>query len=173
MLQYKDEDIEIKRLSDKYSHDISSFYCNDTELEDFIKTEAIDFQQNLLGVTHLFYIKQQLVGFVTLSTDIVYKQSLPKKEMPSISHKTYPALLIGRLAIQEEWKHKYIGTKICIWVQGLVLKAHKYAGCKFLKVDSKPDAIDFYKKCQFIELKNEASETITLMKPIKPKQLIS
>ena len=141
MYNYNDKDIVIKRLSEKHLEDISNFCCDDTELEEFIKNEALDYQQNLLGVTHLFYIKQQLVGFVTLSTDVVYKKFLPKKEIPNIPLKTYPSLLIGRLAIQKEWKRKYVGTKICQWVQAVVIKGHKYAGCKFIKVDSKPDAI--------------------------------
>lgn len=47
--------IKVEILSEQ--HNIGNFSCGIKEIDEFIHTEAIDFQNERLGVTYLFFMK--------------------------------------------------------------------------------------------------------------------
>ena len=153
--------IEIFRLSE--SHDTSKFSCGQADLDTFIQKEALDFQKEALGITHLFYYDNKLVGFVTLSMADIRKKILPDGISPDISIKNNPALLIGRLGVTKEKQGRKIGTFICNWSRAKALTNLEWIGCRFLIVDAKPDTTIFYKKCGFTMLPDQDDKKLKIM----------
>ncbi|MDR0460350.1 MAG: hypothetical protein LBH62_02770 [Nitrososphaerota archaeon] len=69
-----DEHWQRKALNDK--SDLTSFNCTDDDvlgLNKFIHDEALDYQREGAGVTHLFYRDEKLVGYVTLAMCAIKK----------------------------------------------------------------------------------------------------
>ena len=51
---------------------LEQFSCTNDDLNDFLKNDAIPFQQELLGVTYLFILKEKphdILSFFTISND--------------------------------------------------------------------------------------------------------
>lgn len=135
--------------------DVYGFCCTKDELNEFIHNEALDFQEELLGITHLWYYEGQLVGFVTLSTADIRKEMMDFEDRPRIGKDHYPALQIGQLAVDEKFEGNGIGGFICRWVMGKALDLSKSVGCRFIILNAKRDVISFYKKNGFKMLKRQ------------------
>ena len=130
------------------SDDLSSFNCSKDDLagcNEFIHTEAKQYQDENLGVTHLFLYKERIVGFATLAMS-----EIETKDIPSLTPKTknYPALLIGRLAVHNDYRKRNVGANICLWCLALARELSKEVGCKVVTVLTEGKS-DFYKKCNF------------------------
>lgn len=64
----KPEELSFRVL--QQSDDLTEFDCslNDSMgLNEFIRREALDYQREKLGVTYLFYYRNEVVGFATLA----------------------------------------------------------------------------------------------------------
>jgi hypothetical protein len=61
------QDLEFRYLFDRT--DSPSFRCNDHDLEEFLKDDALGSQNNRLSATHLVYYQDALVGYFTLVND--------------------------------------------------------------------------------------------------------
>ena len=83
----------------------ADFDCQDPDLNEFFRTDAVNYKSNLLAETYAFYLKdyKKEVGplaFLALSNDVI-KLSKPQKRR-LIHHKKryiehYPAVKIARL----------------------------------------------------------------------------
>lgn len=164
--QIDESKIEIVCLTNEYQKDISSFTCGEEPLDTFLNKESLLYQKDNLGITHLFYYDEKLSGFVTLSMHTVKREHIPDEKQPAEEHGSYPALLIGRLAVSTHIRKRGLGKIICQWSYGQALKSLNYIGCKFLVVDAKPKAIDFYRKCGFYTLLKQKGENKTMIKPV-------
>lgn len=65
---------------------------------------------------------------------------------------SYPALKTGRLAVNKTNRMQGIGTQVVHFVKSIYYM-NKQAGYRFITVDAIPSAVDFYKKCLFVTLK--------------------
>ncbi|MDD4651990.1 MAG: hypothetical protein PHQ34_07145 [Methanothrix sp.] len=52
-------------------NDLASFCSNSDELNDFLKDDALNAQNDLISRTYLCFWKGTLAGFVTLTTDTI------------------------------------------------------------------------------------------------------
>lgn len=69
---------------------------------------------------------------------------------------SYPAVKIARLAIDKEVKGNDLGTSLVDFSVSLVQdEIMPKIGCRFLVVDSKKDALEFYQKVGFTMLDTE------------------
>ncbi|MCX6678076.1 MAG: GNAT family N-acetyltransferase [Methanothrix sp.] len=135
------------------SLDISDFHCSNSDLNDFIKNDALREQRCLLSRTYLFSYEGIVVGLVTLSADSVaapYLKSVDvvkRRSKESPAYRFLPCVLIGRLAVAEECERKGFGTHILKWAVGLVTSIIcESVGCRYLTVDPKPGSLDLYLK---------------------------
>ena len=81
--------------------DLSNFNCSiDDELglNDFIHNDALTYQQEGMGVTHLFYDDDKIVGYVTLAMHSI-KTGLVDLSIDVRPKVDFPALYLGRLAV--------------------------------------------------------------------------
>lgn len=146
------------------SINLKEFNCGDSEdhqkLNKFLKERAINHQKDMIGTTLIacdLDSNKKIIGYMTLLTDgITVEEKQKKNFFESIfmrnKYSTYPALKIGRLAIDKNYQKKGIGRYLFQLAIATGIKINEQAGTRFIIVDSKKMSTGFYKKLEFKEL---------------------
>ena len=148
----KQEKWEFRRVEDFTVFD--KFDCEDTDLNDFIKNDAAIHKEELIAETYAFSFTEYKIppiAFVSLSNDSIrLTTGKQRKLIPNIVRKysDYPAVKIGRLAVDKGFKGQRVGTKILDVIKKLFTTENR-TGCKFLTVDAYISARYFYEKNEF------------------------
>ena len=149
------QDIESQGLEFKIlerSDGLSTFDCSEDDvmgLNEFIHSEAMQYQEGNLGVTYLFLYNKRIVGFATVAMSRMETKYAPFILPFRVEIKYYPALLIGRLAVHNEFRDRNVGANICLWCLGLAKELSTKVGCRLVVVLTEGKIVDFYKKCSF------------------------
>lgn len=156
---------QIRRL-DKYEN-VSSFNCGDEDLNDFILNESVLYRQSHLAVTYVIETKntKKAIGFFSLANDRVslsdfenkteFNRFRRKRFVNEKRIKSYPAVKICRLGIDESVKGQSLGTFILDFIKSYFIDDNK-TGCRFITVDAYTDAIPFYLKNSFLPLSEDS-----------------
>lgn len=143
---------ELKIVPYTERRDVSQFESRTTDLNEFLKEDALENQKELVNKTFLCYRFKQLVGYITFTTDIIEKEEVQKEGRIRVPYKEYPAIKIARLATDKRYERRGVGTFLLLAAVGKALKMSDYVGCRFITVDSKQDSIGFYEKRGRFEL---------------------
>lgn len=158
------------------------FDCGNADLNAFlceISTEvanATSYSTELLATTYVVADSDSgsIMAYFSLLHDKLERAFVNPAKWNQISRKipnakrrsSYPALKIGRLAVNKIYNKQGIGRQIVLFVEALYA-LNRQAGCRFITVDAVPSAIEFYKKCNFRVLKmpdtSQGDEATTLM----------
>lgn len=144
------EDLTEKILEE--TDNLTTFNCSIDDvmkLDEFIHLEAIQYQKEQLGVTHLFLLKGLVVGFATLAMSELEIKEAPYLIPFKVRIKDYPALLIGRLAVDNNFRDRHVGRIICLRCLEIARELSEELGCKLVLVYTEGKPIEFYKKCGF------------------------
>lgn len=150
------EDLEIFPYSRELFNE--TFDCTDGDtmgLNDFYHYEAFDYQDEKLGITYVFTYNSKTVGYATVAMSKIVRDEIKRRFRPPIGLKDYPALLIGRLAVDNKWRRKGIGTEICKWCIGRALALSDEIGCRYVVLQTDEDHKAFYEKAGFTLFKEE------------------
>ena len=139
------------------------FCCGEKGIDEFIHKEALEFQKERLGVTYLFKLKGELVGFVTLSMADLKRAKMNVEDRLAIGIENYPALLIGQLAVCKESQAKDVGTYLCDFCLDRALRFSERVGCRFIVVNAIESAIGFYQKYGFVLLPDQKDRKQKIM----------
>jgi GNAT superfamily N-acetyltransferase len=105
------------------------FSCGDDEwdadLNDFLKNDALPQGEQRLNVTYLFLAQGKPVAYVALSAGQV-------KAPEASAYVWAPALLIGKLAVDETHQRQGIGAQVLGFIRDLALALP--IGCRFLVI---------------------------------------
>ncbi|XHH09833.1 MAG: GNAT family N-acetyltransferase [Candidatus Bathyarchaeia archaeon] len=156
------QDLSFPKILDK-NDDTTKFSCGKKEIDDFIKKEALTFQESLLGVTYLFNQGKDLIGFATLCMGYINKQKMASGQRLPKPISGYPALLIGQLGVCGKHQGNGVGTYICDFCFDRAIKLSHRVGCRFLVVDALESAVDFYVKYGFTLAPKQEKEIQKLM----------
>lgn len=137
---------------------IKPFKCSEEDLNNFLFDDAKRFQKELMTVTYLIEDHEldfTVAYFSLLADKIIFnpeEKSVWNKLNRSIPNskrrKSYPALKIGRLAVNEEYAGTGIGTFILDSIN-YAFTSVKRLGCRFITVDALSSATAFYEKNGF------------------------
>lgn len=162
---YTEKDIKIKKLEEEHLNIISDFRSENKELEDFLKEDAFDNQNNGISSTYLTFLLKDgsLMAYITLLTDrIDFNDELKEiYRKQGINYSYLPALKIGRLCVDDRFRRKNIGTLLIKFSIQRLFKIKGIAGCRIITIDAKKSTnkddnpIEFYRKNGFIELITE------------------
>ena len=141
-----DSELIIKPLNTNYN--LFSFSCKDSDLNDFLKNDALNYQKYMISKTNLCFFGNELVGYITLTIDTIGTKKVEVNDEFE-SKCSYPAMKIARLAVDSRFERKRIGTHLLYAAIGKALSISDSVGCRFVLVDSKKDAISFYEKYGF------------------------
>lgn len=104
----------------------------------------------MVSRTYVAYYNHNLIGFFTLITDIMRVKDLNDgDEWEDYPYKIYPAIKLARLAVDCKYEKNGVGTSLLYAALGIALNVSEKVGCRYMTVDSKKEAIGFYKKKGF------------------------
>jgi GNAT superfamily N-acetyltransferase len=142
------------------SHSIETFNCGVEDLNDFlINNAAMPHQVELLTVTYLINVNQEIAAFYSLCNDNVSEQLFESnrkfKKFRGIlpepkQYRNLPAVKIGRLGVDERFRGMGIGSKIIDMLKFSFTTKNK-TGCRFITVDAynNKHTLQFYLKNEF------------------------
>lgn len=158
------EDCELTRVDKDLLSNCKPFSCGAPDLDDFLLNDALLYEKVLMGKTYCWLLKEdhrQIVGFVTLANagiQTTHLQNNPKrhlhKEIPYDKQgRTYPAVLIGRVAVAQEFQGSdyRVGTQIMDFVKDWFVAYDNKTGCRFILVDAvnNPHTLSYYERNGF------------------------
>lgn len=167
--------VSIVRLSD--SKVIPSFDCGDSDLNSFLLNDAQKHQENLLSVTYLVEDANGIIAFFSVFNDKISIQDVEsgnqwKKRFKGTfasgkQFRSYPAVKIGRLGVNENYKGSGIGTAILDYIKILFITDNR-TGCKYITVDAYSQSISFYEKnkFQYMTISDEKDDTRLMYYPL-------
>lgn len=144
-----------------------SFSCGNDDLDDFFHSDASKYAEELLGKTYCWVTDAEpraIVAMFTLSNDSIKTRSLLSKEKNKLQRKisnakrgrSYPATLVGRLGVSENYQGgKYhVGTQVMAFLKMWFRHDDNKTGCRFLVVDAynNNNTIGYYIKNGFVFL---------------------
>lgn len=138
--------------------DIKPFKCADDDLNEFLFEDAKQFQSELMTVTYLLeYLEENNTAayFSLLADKIIFNpdekgvwNKLNRNIPNSKRRRSYPAVKIGRLAVNEEYSGQGLGTFILDNIK-YVFSNVRRLGCRFITVDALHTAVPFYESNGF------------------------
>jgi GNAT superfamily N-acetyltransferase len=135
--------------ADHSKYNPATFDCAHPDLNDFIKNDCPGQIEKRLSVTKIALYEGVIVGYITLLADAI---TLHPDEQEGFAFKQVPALKIARLGIEQKYQNQRIGTALMKYAVGVAIRMNDGlgVGCRFLTVDSDPNAIKFYAKLGFV-----------------------
>jgi GNAT superfamily N-acetyltransferase len=131
----------------------AQFTSREPALDDCIRTdEAEVFQAQSLGYTTLVYWRGELAAYYTVSMDGLRYDRLKKRKRLNESNyleiEVYPALKIGRLAVDHRFQGRGIGRRVMDRIVTDALR--QQVACRLIILNAKEGAITFYEKYGFV-----------------------
>lgn len=149
-------------------HDRSGFHCGVESLDRYFASQAgQDARKNMAAPFVLVLEDGRIVGFYTLSASSVPVEELPfslVRKLPR--YPVLPAILLGRLAVDDRHKGKGLGRYLLI---DALLRSMKNEIASFaVVVDAKDElARDFYKRDGFMPFPEEPMRLFLPMATIR------
>ena len=150
-------EIPFKRLTTE--HEFLPFDCGDEDLNNYLTSDALSYQKQLLSVTYFLENENETILFFSLSNDKIAAIELAngfwrkiKNLFPHTKHrKDYPAVKIGRLGVHVKYQHqeRSWGAFILNYIKQWMVTENK-TGCRFITVDAYQSAVPFYLKNGFL-----------------------
>src|SRR3989338_181099 len=163
----KPEDLKIEKLEAKHKELLNFFQTQNKELKAFLVEGAIKNQELSISTTYLWFYRKtnELAAYISLLNDSLRIRETELEKMfvdKGILYKSLPAIKIGRLCVDDRFAKKGIGTIITNASMAIAVLLSEVVGCRFLVLDSKKEAVNFYKKLGFDILRKEDKEITTM-----------
>lgn len=136
------------------------FDCGDTDLNDFFYQKATAFSKSLLATTYILEHKNAdiTIAYFSILNDKIAMSDFPSKRKfwffaqdmknRGKGFRSYPAVKIGRLAINSEYQKMGLGVYIIDFLKNLFIHDNR-TGCKYITVDAYRSATPFYERNGF------------------------
>jgi len=155
-----------KSINDCAIDKLKEFDSGVIELDLFLKCYALKNDKSGYGKTFILEDNNLIIGYFTLCTSHIEYKNLPYiNKLPKYP---MPAVRIARLAVQKEKQHQGYGKSLIKEAFKLIIEISNKIGIYAVVVDSKDDAISFYKNYGFTKLLNSNS---TFYLPIETLKL--
>ena len=128
------KDLIIIELKDDI--ELIQFHCESDELNKFLHEKSRYNEKNLISKVYLYYhIKNKnIVGFITLSNYM-----LRLAEGKKFGIQKVPAALIGRIAIDDDYRGNNLGRDLILFARGRCNYIKDFIGCRLLVVEVKKE----------------------------------
>ncbi|HLD57034.1 MAG TPA: GNAT family N-acetyltransferase [archaeon] len=161
------EYLKAEKMGAIHTNILTNFSTDNKELKAFLVEDSMKNQQLSISTTYLWFHKKtgELVAYVSLLNDSLRIRETELENIfveKGILYKSLPALKIGRLCVDKRFAGRGIGTFLTKFAMIKASKIGEEVGCRFLVLDSKKEAVEFYKKIGFWVLREEEKETVTM-----------
>ncbi|MGF1602967.1 MAG: GNAT family N-acetyltransferase [Thermosynechococcaceae cyanobacterium] len=144
----------------KPNHDLESFDSGNEQLNQWLKKRALKNEGAGASRTYVLCYQQQVIAYYSLATGAVAQTTATgrvRRNMPD----PIPVMLIGRLAVDQNWQGRGIGKAILQDAILRILQAAEIAGIRAILVHAiSEEAKQFYERYGFIA---SLLEPMTLM----------
>jgi GNAT superfamily N-acetyltransferase len=128
-------------------HRRTLFRCGVSELDDFIQKFAKNQDRNDTTRLHVYAEAQGLIaGYFTLSALTLELSGLPDSLRKGRPRLPVPATLLGRLAVDRQFKGKGLGALLLSLALREAYRASRIVASAMVVVDARADAVEFYKR---------------------------
>ena len=136
----------------------------------FLFDDSKSFKANFLATTCIIEAKNLTAGYFSLLNDKVSMSDIESNRKWKLSFsdlmpkgktfRGYPAVKIGRLAVDVRLKGNGLGSVMIQYVKEILLRNQK-SGCKFITVDAYRDSLKFFEKngFEYLTLHDEDGNT--------------
>ena len=155
------------------NHIFKAFDCGDNDLNDFLFYDSKIHLKHLNHTTFILEAPNEIIAYYSLANDLLrveYIEPLRKVfddiyldgeyEEWLFEQRQFPAVKIGRLAVNTKYQRQGIGSFI---IDSLIYSFthNNKTGCQFITVDATINASEFYEKNEFVFLtdKDEYKES--------------
>ena len=158
-------------LTEEISKKSKSFDCKHDDLNDFFANDFVNYSNELLGKTYCFLLDKDpsiIVCAFSIANDSIKTNIIPNSSKRRVNKnipyektmRSYPAVLIGRLGVNENYKKMGIGSELMDFIKAWFIDGKNKTGCRFVAVDSynEPVALAYYKNNKFSYLFNDIKD---------------
>lgn len=142
----------VRRLEE--SDSVEGFDCGDEALNNYLKRHAWNNQhKSSIGVTYVAveeFAPTAVIGYFTLATSSVARDSLPKKYVRGLPAYDVPMILLARLAVDRRFGGRGLGSALLTEALKISLNVSEQVGCRCVIVDAYPAALDWYQRFGFV-----------------------
>lgn len=130
-------------------------------MNDFLLSDSKPYLKKLLSVTYILETDDDIVAYFSVPDSDKATWRKIKALFPHSKHRSdYPAVKIGRLAVNSKYRNNGIGSDILNFVKDLFISGNR-TGCSFVTVDALREAIPFYLKNDFMYLDKTTADADT------------
>ncbi|HJJ45836.1 MAG TPA: GNAT family N-acetyltransferase [Methanocorpusculum sp.] len=152
----------ITRLSAETN--LTGFDCGDEDLNNFLFEDALKNQRDLISVTKIMQQNASIIGYYTLVPDTLERGRISLSDkIEGYPYRKYPTHKLARLAVDKNYQKMGYGGKLLgeffkdVWL----LIAEE--GGRFITVDARSEAVEFYKHYGFCVVKSaKDNETVPM-----------
>lgn len=148
-------------------HQLEDFQCGIPSLDDWLKRRAWRNEQEGASRTYVVCAGNRVVGYYCLAAGSVMAAHVPgkvRRNMPD----PIPVMILGRLAIHQDWKGQGLGRGLLRDATLRVLSAAEVAGIRAILVHAiSEEAKQFYECCGFMESPTHPMTLLAMLKDIK------
>ena len=133
------------------------FSCGNEDLDDFFNNDAHNYRSQLLGKSYCYRLDEDnntIVCAFTVSNSSIKVGDLSgsrrkrvQRKIPHDKHRNdYPAVLIGRLGVNVDFKGRGIGRELMEFIKSWFIDPQNKTGCRFVIVDAynRKEVIKYY-----------------------------
>ncbi len=144
------------------NHTIKPFDCGDSDLNEFLIEKAKLYKKEFLATTFILENEEQTVAYYSVFNDslkvelesFASKSAFRRFLKELLSHpkrhlKSFPALKIGRLGIDRNFKGKGLGKLIVNSIINDAFELNEKQACKLVTVDAYSQSLTFYERLNF------------------------
>jgi GNAT superfamily N-acetyltransferase len=153
---------------DTHKHDRAAFSCGVAPLDAYLKTQANQDAKKKIAVTYVLCEPDSavIIGYYTISAASIETTRLPNelaKRLPR--YDALPAMLIGRLAIDQHYRGQGFGEYLLVNALRRCLNVSQEIGAMAVLVDAKDEgAVQFYERYGF---RRFADRSMSLYMPME------
>lgn len=159
-----DDKCKLVRVQKDVIDHCNTFTCGVADLDEFLYKDSLAYERDLMGKTYCWLLNEddrKIVGFVTLANagiQTTHLQNNPKRHLhKNIPYnkqgRTYPAVLIGRIAVSKDFQGKdfRVGSQIMDFVKTWFVTDDNKTGCRYVLVDAvnTPHTLAYYERNGF------------------------
>ena len=155
--------LKIEILSSE--HVKSGFDCGYDTLNDYIRLRAKQDVKKDLSVCYVLIdtSNNNVMGYYTLSSSSVYKSDLPDNLSKKLPYSTIPVVLLGRLAVDNNYKGNGYGEVLLMHSFAKSCESSDIIGAHAIVVDPIDETAErFYGKFDFIKLEGTGKMFISI-----------
>ena len=135
------ERCEFCELNEDLLRECGGFSCKDEDITEFFTKEYADYAYQLLGKSYCF-VESIRADLLPNSRRNKLNRNIPnEKRRPQ-----YPAVLVGQLAVSEDYKELHVGDELLDAIKSWFIEPLNKTGCRYVVVDAlnNPKVFDFY-----------------------------